>query len=246
MNTLNCTPNHLAIIPDGNRRWAKRHGIKSEKEIYERGTEKIPEILEVAFQQGITCLTIWASSYANIIERPQALVSAMEWIYVRKFQELVSHPTVIAEDILVDARGEWKNLLKRKTVSAIERAIESTKGHSKKRLTILVGYDGKRERGVALQSLIRACGDAKEVLPDDIISTDNLLRNYSWTGHLPDVDLVVRTGSFDDPHNSAGFLSLLSGESQLAFPNVLWPDFSGEILTKILDDFSKRERRLGR
>jgi undecaprenyl diphosphate synthase len=74
----------------------------------------------------------------------------------------------------------------------------------------------------------------------------DLLRQNSWTGHLPDVDLVIRTGSGADPHNSAGFLSLLTDNAQFAFLDTLWPDFTPDHLNKVLDDFVARERRMGK
>ena len=72
------------------------------------------------------------------------------------------------------------------------------------------------------------------------------LKKRSWTKSLPKVDLLIRTGSWEDPHLSADFLTFLIGEAQLAFPQVFWPDFSKEYLHKILLTYDKRERRFGK
>jgi undecaprenyl pyrophosphate synthase len=84
--------------------------------------------------------------------------------------------------------------------------------------------------------------DKKDVLNN----YSDLLRQNSWTGHLPDVDLTIRTGCADDPHNSAGFLSMLVDNVQYAFLDTLWPDFTPEMLHQVLDNFAARERRMGK
>lgn len=234
---------HLAIIPDGNRRWAKKHGINAEPLIYEQGSQKTSEILEAAFSQGVEYVTFWASSYANLASRPKLLVHAIDAIYARKFEELATYPMVFKEKVNIQIIGEWRQLLKPSTIQAGQKAIDATAHHHDKFLTILVGYDGQRERGQAVQGLLRK---GAQPVPTDVLEAEQLLRQHAWTGNLPDVDLLIRTGAWQDPHNSASFLSFLSGESQFAFPHVLWPDFSADMLTTLCDDFSKRERRYGR
>jgi undecaprenyl diphosphate synthase len=91
-------------------------------------------------------------------------------------------------------------------------------------------------------------GNLTERAGNDEILHDyaNLLRQNSWTGHLPDVDLIIRTGCGADPHNSAGFLSLIADNSQYAFLDTLWPDFTPGMLNEILDDYAARKRRMGK
>ncbi|MCL2174194.1 undecaprenyl diphosphate synthase family protein [Candidatus Saccharibacteria bacterium] len=83
-------------------------------------------------------------------------------------------------------------------------------------------------------------------VPGGLVAYAQLLRVNSWTGHLPDVDLIIRTGCAADPHNSAGFLSMLADNTQYAFLETLWPDFTPKMLHQILDDFATRERRMGK
>lgn len=233
---------HLAIIPDGNRRWAKKHLIRVEKEIYKKGAEKASEIIETAFQAGIACVTFWASSYANLSMRTPSFITSLEDMYRQKIKELADHPFIRKEQVKIEVYGAWRTLLKPKTIETIEYALRITAHHKNLTLVLLIGYDGRLERGEALQSLIKknpaTSADAKEA--------DRLLRTHSWTGHLPDVDLIVRTGAWEDPHLSAAFLNLLTAESQLCFPSVLWPDFTPELLRDIIADFQNRERRLGK
>lgn len=237
---------HLAIIPDGNRRWAKKHAIGNPGKIYEKGTDKTFEIIDAAVKLNIPNLTIWASSYSNLRNRPTGSVNALEDMYEKKFRELATHPLIHDNQARIEVIGEWRELLKPQTIAAAEEAINATAHYSQRQLSILVGYDGRRERGAATLSLIAESHLNLQSVPDNINEAEQLLRSYAWTGHLPDADLIIRTGAWEDPHNSAGFLSFLSGESQLAFPPVLWPDFTAEMLTEIVEDFGNRERRLGK
>lgn len=234
--------NHLAIIPDGNRRWAKKRAISLEGKIYEKGSEKTFEIINAALREDIAFVTFWASSYANLLARPKGFVNATEDMYVKKFNELAKNELIHKQQVKIEVYGEWRNILQPKTIDSIQNAINATNQYSKRQLTILVGYDGHRERGAAVLAMLKD----SPALPADLSDADDLLKNYAWTNSLPSADLVIRTGAWQDPHNSAAFLSLQTGESQYSFPKVLWPDFTPELLREILTDFAKRERRLGK
>jgi undecaprenyl diphosphate synthase len=232
---------HLALILDGNRRWAKQHGI-TEAAVYERGGQNIAEVLETAYNNGAQCVSIWIGSYANLTHRSKALVRALDNLYRKKLNELATHKTVKEKAVHIEVIGEWRDLLSRETVQAADNAMLLTAKNKGPKLAILIGYDGHHERGAAVQQLLK---DAPKPAAD-VLEAENQLRERSWTGHLPDVDLIVRTGVSADPHNSASFLSFLTGESQFAFPKVLWPDFTAKMLDNVIDDFLGRERRHGR
>jgi undecaprenyl diphosphate synthase len=230
---------HLAIIPDGNRRWAKKNGLKGYKKLYDKGFQGLSDIAESAFEQGVTHLSLWGSSHANLADRSSEFFSSIDRAFRDNVQKMADNPMIETYDIHIDIIGEWRDSLTPKTVEVFEDAIAKTahrKGHI---LTILIDYSGTRERTAAVHSILTD--------PDENnIPTEQLLRSRSWTGHLPDVDLIVRSGAWEDPHNSAGFLSLLVDEAQYAFPEVLWPDFTPEILARIISDFRARERRHGK
>lgn len=237
---------HLAIIPDGNRRWAKKHAIAGQKKIYERGSDKTFEIIEAALKLGIPHVTFWASSYANLAERSKGFVDAMEEMYAEKFHEIAAHPLIHAHEVRIEIRGEWRDLLKPETAAALQEAIDTTAHYNKQMLTILVGYDGHHERGAAALAMLKDGMVGSISLPHGPLDAEQLLHSYAWTNHLPRVDLLIRTGAWEDPHNSAAFMSLLTGETQYAYPQVLWPDFSAGMLHEIIEDFTQRERRMGR
>lgn len=234
---------HVAFIPDGNRRWALQNGVVNEKKVYDKGSDIAFEIVKTAFDAGAECVSFWAGSYNNIVKRPKGFVGGLEDAYVRLFSQLKDHPLIHDKQVRIEAPGEWCTILRPDTQAAIQSSLDATKHYTARRLVILLGYDGTRERGAAVQSLL---SQRNITVPSDVQEAADLLRQHAWTGGLPDVDLIVRTGAWQDPHISAGFLSLISSESQLAFPQVLWPDLTPMILKEVLDDYLNRERRLGR
>ena len=242
IENANAPLQHLAIIPDGNRRWAKKQAMALQNNLYQQGADTTMQIIEAAFRLDIPCVTFWGSSYANLQSRAPGFVAALEDVMIKKFEELAVHPLIHEKHVRVEALGQWRELLKPKTIQAIQKALDATAHYSNRLLTVLIGYDGRRERGAAVQDLMHSTPE----IPQDELEAEKLLRRFSWTGHLPDVDLIIRTGSWQDPHNSASFLTFLIGESQFCFPELLWPEFTPQHLKKIVHDFAQRERRMGK
>jgi undecaprenyl diphosphate synthase len=229
---------HLAIIPDGNRRWAKQNGLKGYKSLYERGIDGLLAVTQSAFNSNVTHLSLWGSSHANLADRSSEFFSSIDRAFRNNVHKFAEHPVIDQYDIRINVIGEWHDSLTPKTIEAFESAIAKTAHHKSRELTLLIDYSGTRERTAAVHSILT---DTESDVP-----TEQLLRSRSWTGHLPSLDLIVRTGSWTDPHNSAGFMSLLADETQFSFPELLWPDFTGEHLATIIDDFRARERRHGK
>lgn len=230
---------HLAIIPDGNRRWAKQHGLIGYKKLYDRGFAGLADITETAFEQGVTHLSLWGSSHANIADRSSDFFSSIDRAFRDNVRKFIDNPAIEKYDVRITIIGEWRDSLTPKTIEVFDDAMRRTAHRKGRELTILIDYSGTRERTAATHSVLTD--------PDENgVPTEQLLRSRSWTGHLPEVDLIIRTGAWQDPHNSAGFMSLLVDEAQLSFPDVLWPDFTPELLTSIINDFTERERRHGK
>lgn len=233
---------HLALILDGNRRWGKQRGVAEAGPLYKQAGDNIGPVLEAALEVGVQCVSLWVGSYSNLANRSPLLVKALDGVYGDKFEELLDHPSVKEKRVKIEVIGEWRDLLSAKTKASAERAIAETAHHDGPTLVMLIGYDGVRERGAAVQSLLNSGAQA----PADITEAEGLLRKHSWSGHLPNVDLIIRTGVWHDPHNSAGFYGFLTTESQYSFPPVLWPDFTPAMLRDICADFADRERRFGK
>lgn len=229
---------HLAIIPDGNRRWAKQHGLIGYKKLYDKGFEGLSDITETAFENGVTHLSLWGSSHTNLSDRSTEFFNSIDRAFRDNVNKMADNPAIEKFDVHITIIGEWRDSLTQKTVEVFDDAMAKTAHRKGRELTILIDYSGTRERVAAVQSILDN--------PTTDVSADQLLKSRSWTGHLPDVDLIVRTGAWQDPHNSAGFMSLLADEAQLSFPELLWPDFSPALLTEIIDDFKARERRHGK
>ncbi|MGE5309734.1 MAG: undecaprenyl diphosphate synthase family protein [Sphaerimonospora mesophila] len=267
---------HLALILDGNRRWGKQRGLAMSIDFYVRSGLLGREVAQAAFDRGVNNLTIWVGSVANLTKRPTLEIKALNRAYTKFFADAGNLEFLRERQVRVDCFGRWRDLLESSTIDAIEKTLETTKDYnSGKCLTILIGYDGADERGAAVlkvledQAKLLSSRDPKtwpsglpeshsdparsvsseiatEPSLDDLVQAANLLRKNSWTGHLPDVDLIIRTGCADDPHNSAGFLSLLVDHTQYAFLETLWPDFTPEMLYQEVDRFAERERRMGK
>lgn len=235
---MNSTTFHVAVIPDGNRRWAKQHGLKGYKKLYDKGFEGLSLVSETAFELGVTHLSLWGSSHANIADRSSDFFSSIDRAFRDNVKKMSTNPLIEKYDVHIDIIGEWRESLTPKTVEVFEDAMQKTAHRKGRQLTILIDYSGHRERTAAVHSILTD--------PRSDVPTDKLLQSRSWTGHLPNLDLIIRTGSWDDPHNSAGFMSLLADEVQYAFPEKLWPDFTSKDLQEIIDDFSARERRHGK
>jgi undecaprenyl diphosphate synthase len=237
---------HLALILDGNRRWGKQRGIMMNIDFYVQSGLLGRDIAQAAFDHGIDHLTIWIGSMSNLTKRPAIEIKALNKAYKKFFTDKDNLEFAHERRIKIDCFGRWRELLEPGTVKAIEKTLAATADYtdSGKRLTVLIGYDGTDERGAAIENIVRSDDDFSQLSGTKDFA--KLLRDNSWTGHLPDVDLLIRTGCADDPHNSAGFLSLLVDNAQYAFIETLWPDFTPEMLAEIIDDFDNRERRLGK
>lgn len=229
---------HLAIIPDGNRRWARQHGIKGYKNLYDLAIDRLLVVTEAAFAEGVTHLSLWGSSHANLSDRSSAFFIGIDQAFCKNIHRFSEHPIIEKYDIRITVIGEWRESLSPNTISAFEEAMAKTSRRQSRELILLIDYSGTRERTAAVESIL--------LEPKSSVPSEQLLRSRSWTGHLPDLDLIVRTGAWTDPHNSAGFMSLLADEAQLAFPEVLWPEFMGDNLHNIIVDFHSRERRYGK
>lgn len=229
---------HVAIIPDGNRRWARQQGVKGYKKLYDIAINGLVDITETAFDNNVTHLSMWGSSHANLADRSADFFNGIDRAFRENIHRFSEHPVIDKYGVRINIIGEWRDSLTPKTIKAFEEAMAKTAHHDKCELTLLIDYSGTRERTAAVESILEN--------HESYIPVDQLLRKHSWTGHLPNADLIIRTGSWQDPHNSAGFFSLISDEAQLSFPEIYWPDFSQEHFRDILDDFSARDRRHGK
>lgn len=228
------TPRHVAIIPDGNRRWAKAQGLDPWKG-HEEGVKRFEEICEEGLETGVEYLTFWAASEDNLTGRSKVEVSALVWLLEKGLADKTALDRFERHGVRVRVLGRWRELINKPSLAnAIDHVQSITSENEKANVTILLGYDGQSEMIAALNhlSLTKQAIDAAT------------LRAALWTADLPPVDLVVRTGG--EPHWSAGFMMWHVANSQLYFTDKLWPEFTADELHKALDDYKGRQRRFGK
>lgn len=227
-------PNHLAIIPDGNRRWAKLHQINPLHGHLE-GTKRFWDVADFANEIGVKYITFWAASYDNFVKRSKLEVKFL----IDILRNEVAKPEFLERCIKNNTRfqlvGEWKEVIRDlKLIKAVEEIESKTAKYTQKVLTILFVYDGQREM---IDTINRLVVSGKKV-------TKEVLHSSLWTKSLPEVDLVIRTGG--EPHWSAGFMMWHTAHSQFYFTDKLWPDFKNMEIKKALAEYERRERRMGK
>lgn len=233
-------PYHVAIIPDGNRRWAKSQGLKP-WEGHEKGAEIIEELSRGALKLGVKCLTFWGSSVDNLTKRPLAEKRALLKIYEKYFIRLIKSQDVYDNETRIRILGRWREQFPLKLKKILEKGVEKTKKHNNTFLNFLLAYNGDDDMLEAVRKIVKKSKDN-----DEEISVDNdLIQNNLITSELPEVDLIIRTGSNQDPHNSVGFLMWQTQNSQYYFSDKLFPDFDFDEFKKAIEDFSGRRRSMG-
>ncbi len=234
-------PTHVAAIPDGNRRWAKERGLPGPQGHVE-GMKKFGEVAKEAFRLGVNYFTFWAASESNLKKRTKEEVAILMMLFREEIVRQLHAKEFDEIGVRVRVYGKGLDILGDKKFSKAVRDLESESSKYKdKQLTVLFGYNGTTE---LLEAIAKLTKDPTGT--QDPREAEGVLRKYLWTGELPDVDLVIRTGSAGDPHNSAGFMMWLTKESQLYFTDMYWPDFGRNELRQAIEEYAQRERRLGK
>jgi len=224
---------HLAIIPDGNRRWAKKHHLSSWHG-HKKGAGRFKEIIKEAAQLDISYLTFWIASKDNLKRRDKIEVGFLYKLFNDSFKQLANNKFIHKNQVRIRILGEWRQIVPKMLNKTICELMEKTKIYSKFNLTFLLAYDGIEEMTQALRSLI------KKQLPEINYET---IKKSLLTSKLPPVDLIIRTGG--EPHNSAGFMMWHTAYSQYYFTPTYFPDFGRKELDKAITNYFKRERRYG-
>lgn len=229
-------PKHVAIIPDGNRRWAKSKG-KKPWEGHEAGAENMEKLVEAAHKIGIDCLTFWGSSVNNLAKRPMDEKRALLNIYEKYFKRLIESKEIYKNETCINVIGRWEEQLPESLKKIIRDGIEKTKHFKKRNLNFMVAYSGTDE-------MVQAAQKIKDKYEKGTKITAEILKENLMTADIPAVDLLIRTGG--EPHNSAGFMMWDTAESQLYFSEKMFPDFGAKEFKEAIEEYQRRERRLGK
>lgn len=228
-------PKHVAIIMDGNGRWAKKQGFLRAFG-HESGTKSVKEIIKASVEIGIENLTLYAFSTENW-NRPKLEVDTLMKVLINALKKEVD--TLQKHNIKLNAIGNLEMLPKTAQNQLLE-VINLTKTNNTMTLTLALSYGSREE-------LTNAVRIISEKVKNNIISIDaiddSIINEHLYTHNLPDVDLVIRTSG---EHRISNFLLWQIAYAELYFTDILWPDFKEEDLYEAILSYQKRERRFGK
>ena len=224
-------PKHVAVIMDGNGRWAKSKG-KARIFGHRNGIKAVRETVEGAAEIGIQFLTLYAFSVENW-KRPKKEVNALMSLLVTAINNEMQR--LIKNNIKLTVIGETYNLPS-KTQKELMDAINSTKNNTKMTLTLALSYSGKWDILNAVKKIINDKIEPKSI-------NENIFQQYLATKNVPYPELLIRTSG---EHRISNFLLWEIAYSELYFTDTLWPDFRKKHLTKAIIEYQNRERRFGK
>ncbi|KIO53042.1 isoprenyl transferase [Flavobacterium hibernum] len=228
-------PKHLAIIMDGNGRWAKQQGFLRAFG-HENGTKSVKKTITTCAKLGIEYLTLYAFSTENW-NRPKLEVEALMRILINSLKKELG--TLQENNIRLNAIGNLEKLPKSAQKELLD-VIDKTKNNTRLTLTLALSYGSREE-------LVNAVRIISDKVKNNIISIDaiddSIINEHLYTQNLPDVDLLIRTSG---EHRISNFLLWQIAYAELYFTNVLWPDFKDQDLYEAIISYQKRERRFGK
>jgi len=228
-------PVHIAIIMDGNGRWAKSHGLPRVAG-HKQGIETVRDIVEASSQIGVKILTLYTFSTENW-KRPVEEVSILMRLLLNNLKERVDE--LDEKDIKITCIGDIKSLPK-EVQEQLAADIERTKNNKRMTLNLALSYSGRWELLEAFKSINRSI-QQKELLVEEI--SEETISNHLTTKNMPDPDLIIRTsGEF----RVSNFLLWQVAYSEFVISNVFWPEFKREDLYDAISSFQRRERRFGK
>jgi undecaprenyl diphosphate synthase len=231
----NNLPKHLAIIMDGNGRWAKQQGLLRAFG-HESGTKSVKIIIETCARLGIENLTLYAFSTENW-NRPKLEVDTLMKILIKSLKKELT--TLQSNNIKLNTIGNLEKMPQSAQKELLD-VIEKTKNNTTMTLTLALSYGSREE-------IINVVKNISDKVKNNIISIDSIddsiINEHLYTQNLPDVDLLIRTSG---EHRISNFLLWQIAYAELYFTAVLWPDFKEQNLYEAIISYQKRERRFGK
>ena len=227
-------PHHLAIIMDGNRRWARQRGL-SPVLGHKKGADVLKEVARYAHDQEVRWLTAFAFSFENW-SRPKVEIDGLMGLLRGFLENDVGE--LNKQNVKLRVIGN-RSRFSPKLVDLIEWAERLTSGNTDLNLTLALDYGGRQEITEALKILVSEI-EGGILTVDDI--NEDVVKSRMTSLALPDIDLLVRTGG---EQRISNFMLWDMSYAELHFSPVLWPDFTRQDFQRALDDFSGRDRRFG-
>ena len=235
MKSADYFPEHIAIIMDGNRRWARSRTLDV-LQGHNQGAQTLKTITRYVAEQGIGWLTVFAFSSENWKRSERevgALLRLMKRFLMNETDQLVRENVrlrIIGDTTVFDP--ELQGLFE-----AVERNTQNNTGLN---LNIAVNYGGRADIARAAGKMARDIAEAD--IPDGHIAAEDMLKSYLYTSELPDIDLLIRTGG---EMRVSNFLLWELSYAELYFTSTCWPEFSASDIDAALSEFSRRNRRFG-
>lgn len=233
--SLAVLPAHVAIVMDGNGRWAKKR-LMPRAAGHKAGVGALKHVIESATEAGVKCLTVFAFSSENW-NRPEREVSILMDLFVSSIKKYL--PELKQAGVSLRFIGD-RSVFSDKLNASLLQAEKSTQDNTLLNLNIAMNYGGRWDIVEAAKKMLEDTQSG--AVPADEIS-ETLFSKYLSLADLPAVDLFIRTGG---EHRISNFLLWQCAYSELYFTDVLWPDFNGDELMQALQWFSSRQRRFGR
>lgn len=228
-------PQHIAIIMDGNGRWAKKQGLLRAAG-HKRGTAGVKQAVEGCAELGVPFLTLYAFSTENW-NRPKKEVNTLMNLLVSSLKKEIQ--TLQDNNVALHTIGNI-NTLPSKAQKELKEVIEKTKTNKRLRVTLALSYGAREE-------ILKSVQEISVKVKNNIISPteidESLINNHLYTHDMPDVDLLIRTSGEQRVSN---FLLWQIAYAEFYFTPVLWPDFKKEHLHDAIYNYQKRERRFGK
>ena len=232
---IDSVPNHIAIIMDGNGRWAKKRN-KSRDYGHKEGKKSVKKIVKVCAELGVKNLTLFAFSTENW-NRPKLEIKILMKLLLNSLNEELE--TLTKNNIRFKTIGNLEKLPKR-LLSYLTKVTKKTQNNNRMTLTLALSYGAREEIVDAMQAI----GDK---VKNNLISLKNIdesvINQHLYTHYLPDVDLLIRTSG---EKRISNFLLWQIAYAELYFTEKLWPDFSKEDLYEAIVNYQQRERRFGK
>lgn len=232
-------PEHIAIILDGNRRWASERLLESWIG-HQHGAERVSRLLDWCLDLGVRCVTLYSFSTENFARAPQEVEEILR-IAEEKFQEILTDKRIHKNKIRVKVIGRV-GLLPKRLQELIQEVEEATQMYDKQFLTIALAYGGRAEIVDATKKIAERVKLGE--LPVEKINED-VFEKFLYTAYMPkpDPDLIIRTSGEE---RLSGFLLWQSAYSELCFLDVFWPDFRRIDLLRAVRTYQQRKRRFGK
>ncbi len=230
--------NHLGIIMDGNRRFARRLMLEPWKG-HEWGAKKAEDVLDWCIDYGIKTVTLYSLSYENLKSRPKQELEILMELIKNEALRVAKLKKVRNVEARFNVIGR-PDLLPEKVHDALRKLVSATKDHKNLTVNLAIAYGGREE---ILSAVKKLAFEAKSGKFDAAKLDETLFKKFLYTNGSPDPELVIRTGG---ERRISGFLLWQSAYSELYFTDKMWPDFGRDDFIAAIEDFRSRKRRFGK